>query len=150
MSFDGSMGYHLYLLTFVSIPFDQGNVFRPIGEFYVWNQQRVSIPFDQGNVFRHLWQFRHNFIYMSLNPFRSGQCLSTYDYCKRSSCFVSIPFDQGNVFRHSNENFKINLSCLNPFRSGQCLSTFRSIKPWLTMSLNPFRSGQCLSTNQVD
>ena len=36
-----------------------------------------------------------------LNPFRSGQCLSTEDIIMSSlkSRFVSIPFDQGNVFR---------------------------------------------------
>ena len=60
-----------------------------------------------------------------LNPFRSGQCLSTsggYYVWFRSS--VSIPFDQGNVFRHHVYSFTfIYYCCLNPFRSGQCLST---------------------------
>ena len=37
----------------------------------------------------------------SLNPFRSGQCLSTLSYQKKQSMVL----------------------CLNPFRSGQCLST---------------------------
>ena len=61
---------------------------------------------------------------MSLNPFRSGQCLSTFIINKGILIpFVSIPFDQGNVFRR--ERWKYNLAevSLNPFRSGQCLST---------------------------
>ena len=37
-----------------------------------------------------------------LNPFRSGQCLSTEEGVDAYSVLiaVSIPFDQGNVFRH--------------------------------------------------
>ena len=64
-------------------------------------ESNVSIPFDQGNVFRH-----YNFQQIkgkqtSLNPFRSGQCLSTAPK-EADATFVSqvsIPFDQGNVFR---------------------------------------------------
>ena len=37
---------------------------------------RVSIPFDQGNVFRRE-QCKHSHAQQRLNPFRSGQCLST-------------------------------------------------------------------------
>ena len=61
----------------VSIPFDQGNVFRQIitGVEYI-KKWKVSIPFDQGNVFR-----QH------------------YSYMLKSIKMVSIPFDQGNVFR---------------------------------------------------
>ena len=60
---------------------------------------QVSIPFDQGDVFR-----RNSLALLDkligLNPFRSGRCLSTlphieYGYLK----YVSIPFDQGDVFR---------------------------------------------------
>ena len=37
----------------------------------------VSIPFEQGNVFRHnYWSGVHQEM-ESLNPFRAGQCLST-------------------------------------------------------------------------
>ncbi len=36
----------------VSIPFDQGNVFRRDNEVEDDLQFSVSIPFDQGNVFR--------------------------------------------------------------------------------------------------
>ena len=60
-----------------------------------------------------------------LNPFRSGQCLSTDSFCSYwCSCFVSIPFDQGNVFRLNNAIRSVATGIgLNPFRSGQCLST---------------------------
>ena len=36
----------------VSIPFDQGNVFRPVLLCLNGKSIIVSIPFDQGNVFR--------------------------------------------------------------------------------------------------
>ena len=42
----------------------------------------------------------------SLNPFRSGQCLSTLSYQKKQSMVL----------------------CLNPFRSGQCLSTTLTLR----------------------
>ena len=37
---------------------------------------------------------------MGLNPFRAGQCLSTFQWfmCNEKRR-VSIPFEQGNVFR---------------------------------------------------
>ena len=37
----------------VSIPFDQGDVFRRIRIILIINKKVVSIPFDQGDVFRH-------------------------------------------------------------------------------------------------
>ena len=107
---------------FVSIPFDQGNVFRL--QTLSFRAVFVSIPFDQGNVFR------------------PNGVSSVIDL------FVSIPFDQGNVFRLRVAILTWWVKvCLNPFRSGQCLSTMI----WLILvpaaiGLNPFRSGQCLST----
>ena len=111
----------------VSIPFEQGDVFR---YYYVYSFiiiYNVSIPFDQGNVFRlnQLWKIQH----ISLNPFRSGQCLSTNTLAQSTA-----------------------VSSLNPFRSGQCLSTdsdYQEIKG-ASLSLNPFRSGQCLSTYRME
>ena len=61
----------------------------------------VSIPFDQGNVFRLQVQFVHKDMHKGLNPFRSGQCLSTIN---------KVILDVENC-------------CLNPFRAGRCLST---------------------------
>ena len=62
---------------FVSIPFDQGNVFRL--QTLSFRAVFVSIPFDQGNVFR------------------PNGVSSVIDL------FVSIPFDQGNVFRQAQQ-----------------------------------------------
>ena len=60
-----------------------------------------------------------------LNPFGTGQCLSTW-YC-RGLCSTYWG--------------------LNPFGTGQCLSTIMSIRGlFSTSSLNPFGTGQCLST----
>ena len=86
----------------------------------------------------------------SLNPFRSGQCLSTLEALdKLLGISVSIPFDQGNVFRQGVAmEIAKELYGLNPFRSGQCLSTLSLLVHLLVMvRLNPFRSGQCLSTD---
>ena len=85
---------------------------------------RVSIPFDQGNVFRQNVTFYPSYFFLCLNPFRSGQCLSTHKnlnlFSVRGSQSLSIramSFD-GCIMSNST-----NLQGLNPFRSGQCLST---------------------------
>ena len=136
----------------VSIPFDQGNVFRPkdlFGEDYKRSQSLsiramsfdtedaikgvvslgVSIPFDQGNVFRQDRRANWESNWHCLNPFRSGQCLSTLKGDRKWSDFkkVSIPFDQGNVFRHIQpvkvayfKNVSIPFDQGNVFRHGIC------------------------------
>ena len=108
----------------VSIPFDQGNVFRHSrtikkkGDPLSQSLSIRAMSFDNTNT-----QQKENI--MSLNPFRSGQCLSTVEHGNddflpeqsqslsiRAMSFdivglgsvlgdgsVSIPFDQGNVFR---------------------------------------------------
>ena len=73
--------------------------FDIVGLGSVLGDGSVSIPFDQGNVFRQM-DSRLTEMDKGLNPFRSGQCLSTI--LRRDLKFVtgvSIPFDQGNVFR---------------------------------------------------
>ena len=58
-----------------------------------------------------------------LNPFGTGQCLSTLSDGKGYVHCVSIPLEQGNVFRQAiKENFD-TADSLNPFGTGQCLST---------------------------
>ncbi len=42
-----------------------------------WHVVHVLIPFVQGNVFRHYGDFIMSGLFKSLNPFRTGQCLST-------------------------------------------------------------------------
>ena len=86
---------------YVSIPFEQGNVFRPEGLESYATEWKVSIPFEQGNVFRQKVQ-----------------------KAKTLQLRVSIPFEQGNVFRlRREEEFTKFVASLNPFRAGQCLST---------------------------
>ena len=50
-------------------------------DYYVYQnfiqQYYVSIPFDQGNVFRHLLCLVSTTQFVGLNPFRAGRCLST-------------------------------------------------------------------------
>ncbi len=75
MSFDRKNLSNM-IKTLVSIPFDQGNVFRLAYNSLFAYVDEVSIPFDQGNVFR-----------------RRNPGNDTWDVA------VSIPFDQGNVFR---------------------------------------------------
>ena len=85
---------------------------------------------------------------LRLNPFGTGQCLSTCVYFintvtrhlsqslwNRAMSFdsnrcpsitlthVSIPLEQGNVFRHNILLKKDIIFRLNPFGTGQCLST---------------------------
>ena len=115
-------------------------------------RRTVSIPLEQGNVFRHkfstqwneeeqsqsLWNramsfdtnSQHNGTQKnSLNPFGTGQCLSTG---------VEIEICG-------------NWICLNPFGTGQCLSTLsHSCRFARVRSLNPFGTGQCLSTSVVE
>ena len=101
MSFDRNSFSSNWYFCFVSIPFDQGNVFRPITASIESTSRTVSIPFDQGNVFRLLLLYLLYLTVSGLNPFRSGQCLSTIKKLKERGVY----------------------GCLNPFRSGQCLST---------------------------
>ena len=63
----------------VLIPFVQGSVFRPHHSQPISPISIVLIPFVQGSVFRR----NENRLKVStecLNPFRTGQCLSTKQY----------------------------------------------------------------------
>ena len=60
----------------------------------------------------------------SLNPFGTGQCLSTSMVGRFVKNRVSIPLEQGNVFRLKNHDEVRRINCLNPFGTGQCLSTY--------------------------
>ena len=84
----------------------------------------VSIPLEQGRVFRQRCVASSKFGYDCLNPFGTGQGLSTviYYHLKRQ-IGVSIPLEQGRVFRLSNLNEVKTLLGLNPFGTGQGLST---------------------------
>ena len=77
--------------------------------------RRVSIPLEQGSVFRHKYPLTlvH---YFGLNPFGTGQCLSTVAVKGTDiNLNVSIPLEQGSVFRP-----KI-FSCIIPLQFSQSL-----------------------------
>ena len=63
----------------------------------------VSIPFEQGDVFRRTVSVEVRKLRQCLNPFRTGRCLST-EYVQEvdEDDLVSIPFEQGDVFRQEN------------------------------------------------
>ena len=85
--------------------------------------KKVSIPLEQGNVFRLTTKLKRT-TKMGLNPFGTGQCLSTKaQLVERMARAVSIPLEQGNVFRLDYEDKEIVVFSLNPFGTGQCLST---------------------------
>ena len=45
--------FSIFCISQVSIPLEQGNVFRP-RKWQVWAIMKVSIPLEQGNVFRRM------------------------------------------------------------------------------------------------
>ena len=67
-----------YYETRVSIPLEQGNVLRQNGELRLISLPFVSIPLEQGNVLRHYEMRENGLVLISLNPFGTGQCLTTY------------------------------------------------------------------------
>ena len=84
----------------------------------LWNR---AVSFD-------IIEFLTQVIVVCLNPFGTGQCLSTFWSFSHLRPFLS----------------------LNPFGTGQCLSTYDA-NPELVRKarLNPFGTGQCLSTAVV-
>ena len=141
----------------VSIPLEQGNVFRQ-GKFdyymefvesqSLWNR---AMSFDRSKLIikitrnwsQSLWNramsfdnkfTRYFFYFHSLNPFGTGQCLSTSSHGSiRRSSTVSIPLEQGNVFRLLFIRCRLVYRSLNPFGTGQCLSTTFSDKEKATL-----------------
>ena len=123
MSFDVGLVDNL-ISDEVSIPLEQGSVFRHTYTHYwnnavsqsLWNRAvsfdkignsdigfvpNVSIPLEQGSVFRQQYQHSPTILNLRLNPFGTGQCLSTEE-------------------EQAQEDGE---ECLNPFGTGQCLST---------------------------
>ena len=144
MSFDIYGFNQEHLISAVSIPFEQGDVFRRSMVLPVLTFITVSIPFEQGNVFRQTitrnWSKKR-----SLNPFRAGQCLST-DWYRLFWCpwIVSIPFEQGNVFR------LIYVSETNDIKTSQSLSSRAMSFDWrTTMNSENFDLSQSLSSRAM-
>ena len=84
--------------TIVSIPLEQGGVFRLIHANYKDAFMRLN-PFRTGQGLSTAWQLLKSGP-ISFNPFGAGQGLSTS--CSTTKCsngYVSIPLEQGGVFR---------------------------------------------------
>ena len=100
MSFDSVLSNIADTAESVSIPLEQGYVFRPDWHDNTLSEQIVSIPLEQGNVFR-----------LVLAGLR--------DRAKESQSLWNraMSFDSRNLL------FQMNQHGLNPFGTGQCLST---------------------------
>ena len=107
----------------VSIPLEQGSVLRPLSKKQIeiesrsqslWNRavsydyflhvikmkSFVSIPLEQGSVLRHLKGNASRLAEICLNPFGTGQCLTTVTLESLNlQARVSIPLEQGSVLR---------------------------------------------------
>ena len=115
----------------VSIPFEQGDVFRPTTWLKRQSSRIVSIPFEQGDVFRQHLK-RQTQRSLGLNPFRAGRCLSTSDFVITLPYgIVSIPFEQGDVFRLCSP-FKTSKSRLVsiPFEQGDVFRLLAMVYLW--------------------
>ena len=104
---------------------------------------------EQGNVFRHLIRAGLRLIH-SLNPFGTGQCLST----KGTDVNANLEIESQSLWNRAmsfDKTLEATLKAvksLNPFGTGQCLSTIKTEeREFLIGCLNPFGTGQCLSTN---
>ena len=107
----------------------------------------------------------------SLNPFGTGQCLSTKVEDQLLAIDeVSIPLEQGNVFRLDTAEYATDAEVSIPLEQGNVFRRCNKRKIWLldrsqslwnramsfdndlngeigqSSSLNPFGTGQCLST----
>ena len=113
--------------------------------------RKVSIPLEQGNVFR-LCNESRIICYSSFNPFGTGQCLSTKTkqaLRERLDKFQSLwnramSFDKRKLHRK-----RLLIARFNPFGTGQCLSTISGLIILLcVLRFNPFGTGQCLSAER--
>ena len=139
--------YRKQRLCNVSIPFEQGDVFRPNTVTDLRNEMQVSIPFEQGDVFRRAGGH-------AIDGNVSSQSLSSramsfdevefiiyaVNHMSQSLSSRAMSFDRFERSRYFNANR------LNPFRAGRCLSTRFSPLNKKSYCLNPFRAGRCLST----
>ena len=82
----------------------------------------VSIPLEKGNVLRR-YANQTDGILKSLNPFGTGQCLTTEIKAKvDDNVNVSIPLEQGNVLRLKDKvNYKMPEFVSIPLEQGNVL-----------------------------
>ena len=113
----------------------------------------VSIPFEQGDVFRPKRKTKDEQYPLGLNPFRAGRCLSTYMVSLIEEERKSLnPFRAGRCLSTSRKKQGITLFffCLNPFRAGRCLSTLqvRNRLMFAIVSI-PFEQGDVFRLEEV-
>ena len=90
----------------------------------VEHKAQVSIPLEQGNVFRLNGLVKAGSIIGSLNPFGTGQCLPTVLAEEVEYQIGLNPFGTGQCLPTLNmENYTDDSLGLNPFGTGQCLPT---------------------------
>ena len=111
----------------------------------------VSIPFEQGDVFRQLPLFVRKWKRVGLNPFRAGRCLSTDSLLLGGQYHTSLnPFRAGRCLS-TESDYLMQLNYASQSLSSRAMSfdlqkLTLSVLKW---SLNPFRAGRCLSTVAV-
>ncbi len=162
-------------MNIVSIPLEQGNVFRRIA-VVLFADTKASQSLWNRAMSSDLERVVDNANFKAcLNPFGTGQCLPTVkdkvnykdpvlsqslwnramssDHLLLRSYYVKIclnPFGTGQCLPTSRmERTLAKRLRLNPFGTGQCLPTINQ-RPinWSRGSLNPFGTGQCLPTKQ--
>ena len=89
----------------------------------------VSIPLEQGNVFRQN-KFVQAGAFTGLNPFGTGQCLSTTTVSATESGIQGSQslWNRAMSFDVSIQATEDSIKGLNPFGTGQCLSTYLALQ----------------------
>ena len=146
----GKSGYNKEDIE-VSIPFEQGDVFRPsrrnnfLKDLASQSLSNRAMSFDTTKPCKLLHSK------LRLNPFRTGRCLSTLVV---SITHVGAPKSQSLSNRAMSfdavaraENLDSDLR-LNPFRTGRCLSTYDySSNQWQYNVSIPFEQGDVFRQN---
>ena len=92
--------------------------------YYEKGNTGVSIPLEQGNVLRLLYHRNLYFTRHCLNPFGTGQCLTTLkgELQKYTDQSQSL-WNRAMSYDSKVASIEEVEGCLNPFGTGQCLTT---------------------------
>ena len=127
MSFDVNLIYQKYRSYLVSIPFEQGDVFRH-KTGCAPRTIRVSIPFEQGDVFRPKSGTKNPNPCSSQSLSSRAMSFDENDKLNYYRIIVSIPFEQGDVFRR-----KMVMDKLQAIASQSLSSRAMSFDPFATL-----------------
>ena len=170
-SFDSIKERQQSLVHRVSIPLEQGRVFRQHSFTFIYNCKFVSIPLEQGRVFRQEREYRIALAERSQSLWNRAGSFDIEKETIARMISVSIPLEQGRVFRlqHTRRNHEklLSQSLWNRAGSFDTLNAEEEpehqlsqslwnragsfdILPFLILAiarcLNPFGTGQGLST----